>query len=292
VKRATEKRHIPVTERDFAVVTFQAAKWEKCMEGQAHQSAVVFALSHMTIEGMVTMTILGLMSFASWTVIVGKLLRLRKQRRLAAEFYHAFAASDDPFELQGQETENKESKYKGAPPYTVYAYACQEMQDQLTRFAPKNRTNGSGRRAPHKVLSAVRAAMERAMGDEQVRLNAGMVILALAISGGPFVGLTGTVFGVMEVFSGVAQAGQANLSAMAPGVAGALVNTVLGLIVAIPALFAYNMLSTQVGALQLDLSNFASELEATFVIDYLTGDSGDGDGARRELPESSLATTH
>ena len=256
------------------------------MEG--HESAVLFALKHMTSEGMVTMTLLALMSFASWTVIVGKALRLRKQRQLATDFYKAFAATDDPFELLGEE---KDAAFKGAPPYTVYAYGCQEMQDQLVRFAPKEKTNGS-RRAPHKVLSAVRAAMERAMGDEQVRLNAGMVILALAISGGPFVGLTGTVFGVMEVFSGVAQAGQANLSAMAPGVAGALVNTVLGLIVAIPALFAYNMLSTRINAMALDLSNFASELEATFVIDYLGGGAGEVEGARRELPDSSLATTH
>jgi len=255
---------------------------------EGHESAVLFALKHMTSEGMVTMTLLALMSFASWTVIVGKALRLRKQRQLATDFYKAFAATDDPFELLGEE---KDAAFKGAPPYTVYAYGCQEMQDQLLRFAPKEKTNGS-RRAPHKVLSAVRAAMERAMGDEQVRLNAGMVILALAISGGPFVGLTGTVFGVMEVFSGVAQAGQANLSAMAPGVAGALVNTVLGLIVAIPALFAYNMLSTRINAMALDLSNFASELEATFVIDYIGGGAGEVEGARRELPDSSLATTH
>jgi len=255
---------------------------------EGHESAVLFALKHMTSEGMVTMTLLALMSFASWTVIVGKALRLRKQRQLATDFYKAFAATDDPFELLGEE---KDAAFKGAPPYTVYAYGCQEMQDQLVRFAPKEKTNGS-RRAPHKVLSAVRAAMERAMGDEQVRLNAGMVILALAISGGPFVGLTGTVFGVMEVFSGVAQAGQANLSAMAPGVAGALVNTVLGLIVAIPALFAYNMLSTRINAMALDLSNFASELEATFVIDYIGGGAGEVEGARRELPDSSLATTH
>jgi len=255
---------------------------------EGHESAVLFALKHMTSEGMVTMTLLALMSFASWTVIVGKALRLRKQRQLASDFYKAFAATDDPFELLGEE---KDAAFKGAPPYTVYAYGCQEMQDQLLRFAPKEKTNGT-RRAPHKVLSAVRAAMERAMGDEQVRLNAGMVILALAISGGPFVGLTGTVFGVMEVFSGVAQAGQANLSAMAPGVAGALVNTVLGLIVAIPALFAYNMLSTRINAMALDLSNFASELEATFVIDYIGGGAGEVEGARRELPDSSLATTH
>ena len=255
-----------------------------------HESAIVYALKHMTTEGLVTMTLLGLMSFASWTVIVGKALRLRKQRRLASRFYEAFSQSDDPFEIAGSEGDEP-SPHAGAPPYTVYGYACAEMQRQLERFAPKQGLNGV-RRAPHKVLSAVRAAMERAMGDEQVRLNAGMVILALAISGGPFVGLTGTVFGVMEVFSGVAQAGQANLSAMAPGVAGALVNTVLGLIVAIPALFAYNMLSTQIGALQLDLANFASELEATFTIDYIGGGAAEDDAARRELPQSSLATTH
>jgi biopolymer transport protein TolQ len=255
---------------------------------EGHQSAIVFALGHMTVEGMVTMSILALMSFASWTVIVGKALRLRKQRRLAASFYQTFSQSDDPFELSES---GSPERFEGAPPFTVYRYACEEMQSQLTRFAPKNTLNGA-RRAPHKVLSAVRASMERAMGDEQVRLNAGMVILALAISGGPFVGLTGTVFGVMEVFSGVAQAGQANLSAMAPGVAGALINTVLGLVVAIPALFAYNMLSTQIGALQLDLTNFASELEATFTIDYLASGSSELEGGRRELPESSLATTH
>jgi biopolymer transport protein ExbB/TolQ len=286
VKHSDAKRHIPITERSFAVVTFQPSNRRLPVEG--HESAVLFALKHMTSEGMVTMTLLALMSFASWTVIVGKALRLRKSRGLAVRFYQAFAASDDPFELLG---EGKGEAHQGAPPFTVYSYACQEMQDQLVRFAPKEKTNGS-RRAPHKVLSAVRAAMERGMGDEQVRLNAGMVILALAISGGPFVGLTGTVFGVMEVFSGVAQAGQANLSAMAPGVAGALINTVLGLIVAIPALFAYNMLSTQINAMALDLSNFASELEATFVIDYIGAGAADVEGVRRELPESSLATTH
>jgi biopolymer transport protein TolQ len=254
------------------------------MEG-THESAVLFALSHMTHEGMVSLTILLLMSFASWTVIVGKVLRLRKQRKLSTGFYKGFADSDDPFELVSC------TEYEGAPPYTVYRYACDEMQQQLERFKPPGKTNGS-RRAPHKVLAAVRAAMERAMGDESVRLNAGMVILALAVSGGPFVGLTGTVFGVMEVFSGVAQAGQANLSAMAPGVAGALINTVLGLIVAIPALFAYNMLQTRISAMQLDLSNFASELEATFVIDYVHSGSSDVEGIRRDLPESSLAVTH
>jgi len=254
---------------------------------EGHESAVTFALKHMTHEGMVTMTILVLMSLASWTVIVGKLFALRKAKRLSEGFYESFGKTSDPFELVG-----KDKEFEGAPPYSVYDYACREMQKQLERFAPKAETNGS-RRAPGRVLSAIRAAMERGIGDENIRLHAGMVILALCISGGPFVGLTGTVFGVMEVFGGVAQAGQANLSAMAPGVAGALVNTVFGLIVAIPALFAYNMLNTGIDALQLDMTNFASELEATFVIDYVEqGGAVAESGGRRDVALGEAATTH
>ncbi|HVP28934.1 MAG TPA: MotA/TolQ/ExbB proton channel family protein [Myxococcota bacterium] len=256
------------------------------MEGQ-HESAVLFALQHMTKEGLVTMSLLILMSLASWTIIMGKSLGLRKARRLADHFYDAFAKSQDPFELVGQDKE-----FEGAPPYSVYDYACREMQKQLDRFAPKAKANGS-RRAPGRVLAAIRAAMERGIGDESVRLQGGMVILALAISGGPFIGLTGTVFGVMETFGGVAQAGQANLSAMAPGVAGALINTVAGLIVAIPSLFAYNMLSKRIEALSLDMSNFASELEATFVIDYVdAGGAAAETAGRRDVPGAALAATH
>lgn len=253
---------------------------------QGHETAILFSLKHMSYEGLVTMSLLVLMSLASWTVIVGKWLSLRKAKRLAEKFYAAFGEVQDPFELV-----DRDAEFEGAPPYSVYDYACREMQKQLARFAPKGSTNGS-RRAPARVLQAVRAAMERGMGDESVRLNAGTVILALAISGGPFIGLTGTVFGVMETFSGVAQAGQANLSAMAPGVAGALVNTVVGLIVAIPALFAYNMLAKRIEALSLDMGNFASELEATFVIDYIDAVGGVSGPHGHAMPTAQLAATH
>jgi len=256
---------------------------------QAAESALIFSMKHMTKEGLVTMSLLLLMSLASWTVIVGKAFGLRKQRRIADRFYEAFKDAGDPFALVGREDD-----FDGAPPFTVYENGCREMTKQLDRFAPRVATAGT-RRAPARVLAAVRAAMERGIGDESVRLGGGMVILALCISGGPFVGLTGTVFGVMETFGGVAQAGQANLSAMAPGVAGALVNTVVGLIVAIPALFAYNMLTTTIEALRLDMTNFAAELEATFVIDYIAagGDSHVPDaGHARGVSAPALAATH
>ena len=78
---------------------------------EQHQSAIVFATSHMTVEGMVTMSILALMSISSWMVIVGKLLGLRKQAKLADKFYASFEKVSDPLELIGRDKD-----FEGAPP--------------------------------------------------------------------------------------------------------------------------------------------------------------------------------
>ena len=82
-----------------------------------------------------------------------------------------------------------------------------------------------------------------------------MIILSTAVAGGPFIGLLGTVWGVMETFSGIAKVQAASLTAMAPGVAGALIATVVGLFVAIPAMFAYNYMITTVRAITQELDN-------------------------------------
>jgi len=83
--------------------------------------------------------------------------------------------------------------------------------------------------------------------------------LSTAVAGGPFIGLLGTVWGVMETFSGIAKAASASLTAMAPGVAGALIATVVGLFVAIPAMFAYNFMVTTIRAITQELDSFATE---------------------------------
>ena len=86
-----------------------------------------------------------------------------------------------------------------------------------------------------------------------------MIVLSTAVAGGPFIGLLGTVWGVMETFSGIGIAKAATLTAMAPGVAGALIATVVGLFVAIPAMFAYNFMVTKIRAFTQELDNFATE---------------------------------
>ena len=85
------------------------------------------------------------------------------------------------------------------------------------------------------------------------------LVLTTAVAGGPFIGLLGTVWGVMETFSGIAIKQAASLAAMAPGVAGALIATVVGLFVAIPAMFAYNYMVTMIRAITQELDNFVTE---------------------------------
>jgi biopolymer transport protein ExbB/TolQ len=239
------------------------------MEG--HQSALIFALGHMTIEGKATMSVLFVLSLLSWAVIFSKWLAVVRQRRATRRFNALYAGLEDSL---GLDVEAR--AIAAAPALAVYEAAREEVERQ--------RAHG-GRALSERNLPSLRAALENSVALESVALESGTIVLAMAISGGPFIGLTGTVFGVMETFSGVAQAGQANLSAMAPGVAGALVNTIVGLIVAIPALFAYNLLTKAIQGIQVGLHGFAGDLEARIVAEHY-GESR----VEREAPK--LAASH
>ena len=107
-------------------------------------------------------------------------------------------------------------------------------------------------------FDAVRVVLEEAAGAEAMSLEKGMIVLSTAVAGGPFIGLLGTVWGVMSTFAGIAVSKAATLTAMAPGVAAALVATVTGLLVAIPAMFAYNFMVTTIRHITQELDGFAS----------------------------------
>jgi biopolymer transport protein ExbB len=108
-------------------------------------------------------------------------------------------------------------------------------------------------------LNAVKASVDADLVRESHRLNAQMVWLTIAISGGPFLGLLGTVVGVMITFAAIAAAGDVNVNAIAPGIAAALLATVAGLAVAIPALFAYNYLASRIKTISADMQIFVDE---------------------------------
>ncbi len=108
-------------------------------------------------------------------------------------------------------------------------------------------------------LNAVKASIDADLVRESHRLNSAMVVLTIAISGGPFLGLLGTVVGVMVTFAAIAAAGDVNVNAIAPGIASALLATVAGLAVAIPSLFAYNYLASRIKNISADMQIFVDE---------------------------------
>jgi len=105
----------------------------------------------------------------------------------------------------------------------------------------------------------LRAKLDRTTAYETQKLNSMMVMLTIAISGGPFLGLLGTVVGVMITFAAIAASGDVNINAIAPGIAAALVATVAGLGVAIPALFGYNYLITRIKEITTEMHVFTDE---------------------------------
>ncbi|OGP84650.1 MAG: hypothetical protein A2Y95_09410 [Deltaproteobacteria bacterium RBG_13_65_10] len=234
-------------------------------------------------------------SLVSWVVMVGKSRQIRKSRKLNAKFLEAFRDTVDPMELY-----RKEQAFEGAPLYGIYLEACEELDQQLKREtarkvasrAGKTKPNGQTSMIPPLGMNTVRVAAERGLGEEVISLEGGMIVLATAISGGPFIGLLGTVWGVMETFTGIAKAQAANLTAMAPGVAGALIATVTGLLVAIPALFGYNYLVTKVRGVTLEMDNFAAELNSLFEYSYLRTSSSSAQEHEEAEAEHAMHEEH
>jgi len=228
-------------------------------------SAIQFAFEKATPEGKVTICFLAIVSMLSWTVIITKGRQLWRARRVGKKFFAAYRSTRDPLDLH-----RKKQEFDGAPAYEVYYTGAEEMNYHLTK-APVQ-VNGT----PHISRASfdfVRVAMERAVSTQGMALEKGMIVLSTAVAGGPFIGLLGTVWGVMETFSGVARANAASLTAMAPGVAGALIATVIGLLVAIPAMFGYNFMVTQVRGITQELDDFASEFSTQLNHAYVEQDS-------------------
>ena len=214
--------------------------------------AAQFALEKATTEGKITIGLLGVLSLFSWTVIITKGRQLWRARRMSRKFLTAYRATRDPMDLFRAKQE-----FDGAPVYEVYSTATAELNYHLEKSPVQD--NGQKKISPA-AFDFVRGALERSVSAQGMVLEKGMIVLSTAVAGGPFIGLLGTVWGVMETFSGIAKANAATLTAMAPGVAGALIATVVGLLVAIPAMFAYNFMVTQVRGLTQELDDYAGEL--------------------------------
>lgn len=212
--------------------------------------ALQFAFEKATLEGKITIGTLIVVSLFSWTVIFTKAWQLLRARRETKRFLEAYSSTRDPLDIQ-----RKGEEFDGAPVFHLY----QRGMDELDYHLKHNPKNSKGQiRISTGAFEAVKVSLEEAAAAEALSLEKGMIVLSTAVAGGPFIGLLGTVWGVMETFSGIAKANSASLTAMAPGVAGALIATVVGLFVAIPAMFAYNFMVTSIRAITQELDGFAS----------------------------------
>jgi biopolymer transport protein ExbB len=219
--------------------------------GQGSYFGVV--LQNVTLDGWVIIGLLSVMSAISWVVMLGKGRFLGRARRGNGAFLDAFRKLGDG-DLFGLA---RRTDLTDSPIRRIFTSATEELTGRLHVSAGAHAAGLS-----MQALDALRARVDAAAVREQQRLNAGMVLLTIAISGGPFLGLLGTVVGVMITFAAIAATGEVNVNSIAPGIAAALVATVAGLAVAIPALFGYNYLGTLIRDTTTDLRVFVDELLA------------------------------
>ena len=118
-------------------------------------------------------------------------------------------------------------------------------------------------------LKVMRSAMTQAVEDQLVILQKRTMILATAVSGSPFLGLFGTVWGITVAFTKLAQAGTPDIKTLAPGVSGALLTTVIALLVALPSMIGSNFIASMIQDITVHLDNFVDEVNAKFKIEQL-----------------------
>ncbi len=254
---------------DFAVLNFGQ---DESNASSSDGNYFVIILQSLTVDGWVVIALCGVMFIISLLVMIGKGMTLKAARRdndaFLAQYRNVSPANlaELDQEESAEEAEIAESEFlaaivgkhdhfQGSPIYHIYHAGVQELKKQFNGFEGTVDLSAE-------AINVVRTRLDAAMVREMQKLNKNMVLLTIAISGGPFLGLLGTVLGVMITFAVIAASGDVNINSIAPGISGALLATVAGLAVAIPALFAYNYLLTQIKDVSADMQVFADEFLA------------------------------
>lgn len=250
-------------------------------EASGQTSYFVTIAKNLTVDGWVVIGICACMLTVALLIMVIKAIFLTRVENANAKFLREFrrlsgdaTALDSPQEKEEDELDDAPSmaslvsdqhQFGASTLYRLYHHGVRELH---------KRTAGSTVGAAHvhvlsgQSIDAIRAAMDSTMTRLQQSLSSQMVLLTIAISGGPFLGLLGTVIGVMITFAAIAASGDVNVNAIAPGTAAALAATVAGLAVAIPALFGYNWLNTRIKSINADNRVFVDEFVTRLAEQY------------------------
>jgi len=194
--------------------------------------------------------LLVLMSIASWAVVIRKLREFRRASRQTKQFLNVFG-----YRTRLGDYERVAQELKHSPLSSLLLAGVKEWQALQADFK-----GGSGAELMQQLIPNITEAMERAGSRESDKLESSVPFLSITTMVAPFLGLLGTVQGVLSTFLGLRGTQIPTLQSIAPGISDALVTTVMGLLVAIPAAFFYNYFVGRAGALQSEMDRFASEL--------------------------------
>ena len=254
-------------------------------------------LHSVTLDGWVVIGLLAVMSAISWVVMVNKGLVISRMQKDNERFMASFRQlSANPGALDRDEEADESTAsvsefskalfgqhdhYQSSPIYRIYHVGVQELKH---RFGTTDPRQLASKTLTPQSIDAIRASLDGSLVRENQKINSLMVLLTIAISGGPFLGLLGTVVGVMITFAAIAATGDVNVNAIAPGIAAALVATVAGLAVAIPALFGYNYLVSRAKDISADMHVFVDEFISRIAETYA--------GAVQTVPQLAAVRSH
>ncbi len=240
------------------------------------ESYFTTTLRNVTIDGWVVIGILGFMFVMAMLIMILKSVFLARvaggNRRFLDEFRKL---ADDPAALEKKLGGTVEDNEVGALDEgstfgvsTLWPLYHHGMRETMKRLEGQPAGADRVRTVSAASIEAIRASLDASLTRLSQRLASQMVWLTIAIAGGPFLGLLGTVVGVMITFAAIAASGDVNVNAIAPGIAASLVATVAGLGVAIPCLFGYNYLNTRVKEIHADMRVFCDEFVARIAETY------------------------
>ncbi|MEJ2744257.1 MAG: MotA/TolQ/ExbB proton channel family protein [bacterium] len=207
------------------------------------------------IGQIITLAIIGL-SILAWFVILDKARYFRAAERNSQLFLHQYRRDREHiFQLHFSK------EHAGlCPLYKIYATGIKEIKRHLSEGEPTDHPNHG---LTEYQFEEIEEAVRRSMSAETASMEKLMIILAIAAVIGPLMGLLGTVWGIMNAFNAMATAGSPSLLIVAPGIAGALITTVVGLCVAIPSVAAYNIFLSRIRRIDGTMDDFASEFVST-----------------------------
>jgi biopolymer transport protein ExbB len=232
-------------EAKLVMAVTQTEETAEEVEGEHEQGHFAILFANLTVDAWVVMVICAIMFVIAVWVMYEKAVLVSRADRDNRQFLDNFRTAEDVLQVSTQ-------GLKYSPLARLYSSGLRELVKRETGEPGALPLSGAS-------LNAVRAAVDADLIRESHKLNSKIVLLTIAIAGGPFLGLLGTVVGVMITFAAIAAAGDVNVNAIAPGIAAALLATVAGLGVAIPALFGYNYLAARIKNISSDMGIFVDE---------------------------------